>query len=223
MRGAGPGGIAPSALRGAGERLPAQVDATTCGIAALAAVAARVSNPAYLSAPPAAVERVQKRLHAVAARTGAPWPQSRGTSPWAIAVLAGRATGLDYAIRPWGRPGREALLAAVRADRDAFVFVGGGTPDPRGVRGLGPMRLLGEELAHGLDRMGLDFVSRHVVAVLGPESTAQRLLVFEPSSGRVHSLPLDALDEPDPPKRPALGYWRRPLLVVAPVRRRRDA
>jgi len=217
--------------------MPRQVDATTCGIAALAAVAARAGrHPQYLDSttPRRQIDRFQQRLHVLASRVPPGWPLSRGTSPWAVAELAGRATGLAYRGHLWGPRTRDLLDAALMRGDDAFLFVGGGSRggaaaaarDP----GLGRLRRLSEDAAARLDAEGLDRVPRHVVAVLGPESAAsaptgpadavpRRYAVFEPSSGRVFRIGRDALVDPDPPRLPALGNWRRPLVAVVPTSR----
>lgn len=243
--GPAPGGPAPGAetvrlgtahVRTGLGRMPRQVDGTTCGIAALAAVAARAGrHPRYLdpATPRERIDAFQTGLHLLASRVPPPWPLSRGTSPWAVARLAGRATGVRYRMRLWGADRtRDLLDEALMRGQDAFLFVGGGS---RGavealVRepGLGRFRQLSEDAAARLDAEGLDLVPRHVVAVLGPESAASaptglagavpaRYAVFEPSSGRVFRVGRDVLVDPDPPRLPALGHWRRPLLAVLPA------
>ena len=111
-------------------RLPAQVDPTTCGIAALAVVAARAGAlPGYLGAGRDHHVRVQQRLHSLAARTVLPWPQAWGTSPWALASLAGGATGYAHHLLPWGEGALRATEEALESGRDVFLYVGGrGTP-----------------------------------------------------------------------------------------------
>ncbi len=215
--------------------MPRQVDATTCGIAALAAVAARAGrHPQYLdpATPRWQIERFQQRLHVLASRIPPRWPLSRGTSPWAVVELAGRATGLTYRMCPWGPRAHDLLDSALMRGQDAFLFVGGGS---RGAAAavvnepeLGRLRRIGEDAAARLDGEGLDVVTRHVVAVLGPESAASapprlagalpaRYAVFEPSSGRVFRIGRDVLVDPDPPRLPALGNWRRPVVAVVPT------
>ncbi len=190
--------------------LPRQTDATTCGIAAVAAVAARarrLSVPRsmsggtgeeggaglYLDAGDDRIARVQRDLHRIAARTGIPWPQSLGTSPWALATLARRATGERYRILPWIGPWAgstsRAVDLAVEAGLDAFAY------------------------------SGSRLIPRHVVAILGQESEesgGETYAVFEPSSGAVLRVARSAFTAGDPQARAALGNWRRPLLAVVP-------
>lgn len=204
--------------------LPRQVDGTTCGIAALAAVAARAGrHPQYLDpeTPDWQIAAFQERLHRLASRVPPPWPLSRGTSPWALAALAGSAIGRRHRIRLWTAAVRERMDRVLEQGLDAFLFVGGGSRGAASAAAqspeLGRLRLLSEDAAAYLDSQGLDVVTRHVVAVLGPESAAAgRYAVFEPSSGRVFRIGRDALVDPDPPRLPALGNWRRPLLAVLP-------
>lgn len=202
--------------------LPTQVDATTCGIAALAVVAGRAgAAPGYLGASRRRQEAAQRRLHALAARTGIPWPQSLGTSPWALARLAGRATGEPWCVLPWSRGARLALIRANAQGRDTFVYVGGG-PHALGsalVDSLGPAAPLARRLA--------DLVPRHVVAVLAEAGAAvgreddegaraQWLEVFEPSSGSVTRLPAETLEGPWPLPGAPFGNWPRPLIALVP-------
>jgi len=199
--------------------LPSQVDPTTCGIAALAAVSARAGmHPAYLDAPRARQVRTQRSLHALAARTGAPWPQAWGTSPWALASLAQRASGYRYRIVSWGPSALVALDAARAHGEDAFLYVGGGSATSGATgEGHGPVRRTLEGAARALDRWGIDLVPRHVVALLGDDGHAEACTVFEPSSGRVREVPRAALEGPWPLPGPEFGHWARPLLAVAPV------
>lgn len=199
--------------------LPRQVDARTCGIAALAVVAARAgAAPTYLGASRVDQEEAQRRLHALAARTGLPWPQALGTSPWALACLAHRATGEPWCVLPWGRHSREALLRANARGRDAFIYVGGGPhalPSAL-VEGAGPAGPLVSRLA--------DLVPRHVVAVLAPSSApagdegarVRTVEVFEPSSGMLTRVPVDVLEGSGPLPGPPFGNWPRPLIVLVP-------
>lgn len=199
--------------------LPSQVDPTTCGIAALAAVAARSGvHPAYLDAPRVRQAHTQRSLHARAARTGAPWPQAWGTSPWALAALAERATGHRYRIVFWGSSALVALDAARTGGADSFLYVGGGSAASGGTgEGHGLLRRTLEGATRALDRWGMDLVPRHVVALLGDDGQAGACTVFEPSSGRVREVPRAALEGPWPLPGPEFGHWARPLLVVAPV------
>lgn len=199
--------------------LPRQVDARTCGIAALAVVAARAgAAPTYLGASRVDQEEAQLRLHVLASRTGLPWPRALGTSPWALARLAHRATGEPWCVLPWERRSREALLRADARGRDAFLYVGGGPhalPSAL-VEGAGPARPLVSRLA--------DLVPRHVVAVLasssapdGDEGARVRTVeVFEPSSGLLTGVPVDALEGTGPLPGIPFGNWPRPLIAVVP-------
>lgn len=198
--------------------LPSQIDPTTCGIAALAAVAARAGvHPAYLDATPGRQAHAQRSLHALAARTGLPWPQAWGTSPWALGRLAHRATGHRYRIMPWGPFALAALDAARSRGWDSFLYVGGGSAAGATGEGHGPLRRVLEGAARVLDRWGADLVPRHVVALLGDDGPAGACAVFEPSSGRVREVPRAALEGPWPLPGPEFGHCARPLLVVVPV------
>lgn len=205
---------------GRGRRsLPSQVDPTTCGIAALAAVTARAGvHPAYLDAPRVRQAQTQRSLHALAARTGAPWPRAWGTSPWALARLAGRATGHRYGILPWGPSALVALDAARARGEDSFLYVGGGSATSGGTgEGHGPVRRTLEGAARALDRWGIDIFPRHVVALLGDDGPAGSCTVFEPSSGHVREVPCAVLEGPWPLPGREFGHWARPLLAVTPV------
>ncbi len=194
----------------------------TCGIAALAAVAARARFPDYLLAPTPEVAAIQARLHRIAAHTGLPWPRRLGTSPWALGKLVGELTGERYVTRVWAslsnnlraphnhgsqrshasqrsrRSPREralrAVLRSVKENKDCFLYVGGPPGKP-------------------LQRC----IPRHVVAVLGPESTETTLRIFEPSSGRVFAVSTDSLLSPSGSARPEFGNWCYPLLAVVPA------
>ena len=181
--------VTPRVPLAVGARLPAQANGQTCGIAALAAVVARMGRGTYLSATPEEHRAFQEGLHRAAAMTGVPWPRSLGTSPWALARLASKASGRPYRIHLWSGLGCKVLHSAIANADDAFLYVGD------------------------------SLVPRHVVAVLGLESAQGDYRIFEPSSGRVVALARPALVNPHSPKRPELGHWRRPILVVAPVPR----
>ena len=84
--------MTPSASRTArairrppGTTMPAQVDPTTCGIAALCAVGARAGLVpqlrGYLDADPGTVRATQLRAHRLAAGDTYRWPLSLGTFP----------------------------------------------------------------------------------------------------------------------------------------------
>ncbi|MFN8047971.1 MAG: hypothetical protein U0P48_05250 [Ancrocorticia sp.] len=192
---------------------PTQTSPVTCGIAALAAVAARTRFPDYAHAPLPEVAEAQARLHRVASHTGLPWPRQLGTAPWALAKLVGELTGERYVTRVWASSSNNlrsprnhslrrnqafhAVLRAVEANKDCFLYVGG----PQGKR---------------LQRR----IPRHVIAVLGAESTETTLRIFEPSSGRVFAVPTDSLltlSSPSGKARPEFGNWCYPLLAVVPA------
>ncbi|QWW20066.1 hypothetical protein I6B53_02910 [Schaalia sp. 19OD2882] len=176
--------------------MPVQTNPTTCGIASLAVVAARAGrDPDYLGAPLESVARRQALLHRLASRTGLPWPRALGTSPWALAALAERATGARHVILPWGAAAMAAVQRCVRAGQDVFLYSG--------------------DAGQWWSRL----VPRHVVLVLGPESDedAAHLSIYEPSTGHVHRVASSVLTEPDGTPVPALGHWRRVQLVVAPA------
>ena len=173
---------------------PRQTSPVTCGIAALAAVAGRCRFPKYLALPPLEAATVQERLHIIASRTGLPWPRALGTSPWALAALAGSLTGRHYQIHPVLRDGKAALARAVETGSDCFLYVGGN--------------------AKAWQR----WVPRHVVAVLGAESTLTTIWIFEPSSGDVFEVPFASLfDRGRREPRPEFGRWWTAMLAVAPV------
>ncbi|MFT3944534.1 MAG: hypothetical protein QM705_12050 [Ancrocorticia sp.] len=219
---------------------PAQSSPVTCGIAALAAVAARYQFPNYVLAPTPEVAAIQARLHRIAARTGLPWPRCLGTSPWALAALVGKLTGERYETRVWASssnnfrllrnfrsdwncspvrnfglfwnllsfrnhssphnhssPRNQALhavLQAVEANKDCFLYVGGPSGKPL-----------------------QSWIPRHVVAVLGAESTETTLTIFEPSSGRIFRVLTDSLLASSGKARPEFGNWCYPLLIVVPA------
>ena len=202
------------------DRYPAQGDPTTCGIAALAVVsarhAARTGAPfaTYLGASEGEALLVQQDMHEVAARTGLPWPQALGTSPWALATLAKRSTGMTYRILPWGTRAVDLVNEAIDAGHDAFVYTGGGAY----VTGGG---LLGGVLS-AVAKVGVEWAPRHVVAVLAGEAPAGQVAIFEPTSGKVFRLDREelaaySLGQGDKERLPHWGYWTRPLLAVVPI------
>lgn len=172
---------------------PRQVDATTCGIAALAVVAARASaDPGYLTASRERVERTQLELHAIAARIGVPWPQALGTSPWSLARLAGAATGVRYGIVLAGAGARRRIDGALVSGRDVLVYTGGSRVPLSGL------------------------IPRHVVVLLAHEGAPDSYEVFEPSSGRVYRVAPDDFYSHAESALPALGHWRRVLFALVP-------
>ena len=267
-------GLSPTARRAA---YPRQTSTVTCGIAALAAVAGRCRFPQYLEATGSEVAAKQAHLHQIASRTGLPWPRFLGTSPWALAALAGRLTGHRYSIYPmWRRqkyrptgnlsnlPGitkkdpaqqgtsrghysgrggwTQDAIASVMDEgpdgpaHDAFARLAEAGPVGWAQRAIarvvdaGPGGRAHEVLA-GAVEADLDcfiyvggnakewqrWIPRHVVAVLGEESTLEMLQMFEPSSGKVFEVSFASLfDRPRRGSRPEFGQWRTPLLAVLP-------
>lgn len=199
---------------------PAQCNPTTCGIAALAVVsarhAARTGSPfaTYLGATAGEALLVQQDIHEVASRAGFPWPQALGTSPWALAALAKRSTGMRYRILRWGRRAVDLVNKAIDAGHDAFVYTGGGAY----VTGGG---LLGGALS-AVAKIGVEWAPRHVVAVLAGEAPEGQIAIFEPTSGRVFRLDREelaaySLGQGDKERLPHWGYWKKPLLAVVPI------
>ncbi|WP_022868705.1 hypothetical protein [Schaalia vaccimaxillae] len=177
---------------------PRQVDATTCGIASLAVVAARAGKDSdYLRGDRQRIARTQVALHEVAARVGLPWPKSLGTSPWALARLARRATGLRYKVVTGEKMG-PAIDESLRNGLDVFGYTGGS------------------------DKPFDDLIPRHVIAILaGDDGDAAGVYsVFEPSSGQVFKVRARAVLESQEEARPALGYWHRILFALTPVQER---
>lgn len=185
----------PQALLPAPGAYPKQVDPTTCGIAAIAVLAARAkADPAYLSRSREGIIRTQEELHALSARIGMPWPQALGTSPWAAARLARAATGLRHRI-VLGASMRLRSDEALSRGRDVLVYTGG----------------WGSALS--------GWIPRHVVLLLAHRSTG-RYAVFEPSSGRVLMVDPAGFFSGDEASRAALGFWRRPLIALVPEKAR---
>lgn len=182
----------PESTRRAPSSYPSQIDPTTCGIAALAVLAARAqADPGYLSRSRADVARTQKALHAISARAGLPWPQALGASPWALAGLAEKATGLHHSIVLRGPSMGRRIDEALSRGRDVLVYTGGWSAPLSGA------------------------IPRHVVLLLAHEDD-DLYAVFEPSSGRVYSVsPQDFLIGAETARR-ALGFWKRPLLALVP-------
>lgn len=167
---------------------------------------------------------MQARLHKVASCTGLPWPRVWGTAPWALAALAGSLTGHRYRIYPMWRHQEVHSLGA------QTNLSGGGANRAIISQHLGSVGLVQGAIARAV-ATGADcflyvggnakawqrWIPRHVVAVLGVESTSQTLRVFEPSSGEVFELPFASLlDQPGRGPRPEFGRWWFPLLAVVP-------
>lgn len=173
---------------------PKQADPTTCGIATLAVLAARANaDPVYLSLSPDKRERAQIHLHRVASRVGVPWPQALGTSPWALAKLASKATGERHRIVMRGKRFRVAVDSALCRGRDVLVFTG------------------------GWDMPGSAWIPRHVVLVLADGTDTRIYAVFEPSSGKVFRVNADDFYAGAPSARASMGHWKNVLCAVVPT------
>lgn len=176
-----------------------QVNGRTCGIAALASCAARSGRlPSYAECNADTAGKLQLDLHLRASRTGVWWPRFWGTSPWALSRLASEVTGIPYRIRRWVSStfspsySIKAIERAISTDQDCFLFVGG-TPDSR--------------LA----------IPRHVVLILGVESTEGQWQIFEPSSGNVYIVAPETLAGDGRTRQRHFGNWVKPLLLVSPA------
>jgi len=186
-----------------------QVDERTCGAAVLAMLrlAGDPRRALELSRWPdgaaAAFAAQQRLLHARTTRTarGLPtWPPALGTPPWG-AARAARYGRVRYCHRVvGGRTARRVLGAAVEA-------VAHGVPVPL---------YSGGDLAGGVSTA----VPRHVVLLTTVRDGVATL--YEPSSGRLHAVPVPALvaagrDGGD--RRPltaALGGWPHVVWALLP-------
>lgn len=172
---------------------PAQTNQFTCGIAALAACQARVDEASggilsnYQTFTAEQVKAVQKELHRDASWTGIPWPRFLGTSPWALAKMASRRTGVKYRLRVWSAKTAQAAVLANAHGYDVFVYVGGRVV-PRHV----VLMLAGEGAQMRIFEPG----SGQVLSV-------PRCLGWQKWTGK------------KPQKH--WGWWTRPLLAVVPV------
>lgn len=180
---------------------PAQTDQRTCGIAALAAFVARndADNGAnflrYCSASSGDVARLQGDLHRIASWVGMPWPRALGTSPWALATLATRATRRTYRMVAWNASGAEVVREAWAAGFDVMMYT------------------------------GQQVVPRHVVLLLGRGSAQacpahkEAASVFEPASGQIFEISPEELTAKrwsGKAGKAHWGWWTRPLMAVVP-------
>ncbi|MBN0040303.1 hypothetical protein JN535_09020 [Cellulosimicrobium cellulans] len=206
-----------------------QTDATTCGSAVLALVAAagdpvlalwlatglepgattvRASSPRPGGAARfRALQQEVKRRTNRAALGPLPWPAALGTPPWG-AARAARHADVRYVDRVVvGRRGdtdpviRSALVAAAR-----------GVPVPL---------FTGGDLALGVATA----VPRHVVLLTDVDAQARWCRVYEPSSGTVHDLdPASLLDGARSREvRRALGGWPHVCWALLPAGRAGEA
>lgn len=189
-----------------------QVDERTCGAAVLAllALAGDPRRALELSRrPPGAAEIFagsQRRWHARATRGpgGLPaWPVALGTPPWGAARVA-RYGPVRYTHRVvGGRSGASVLAAAVEA-------AAAGVPVPL---------YTGGDLARGVSTA----VPRHVVLLTAVRDGVAT--VYEPSSGRLHGLPVAGLvaaggvgraTRTDRVTEAALGGWPHVVWALLP-------
>ena len=188
-----------------------QVDERTCGAAVLAllALAGDPRRALELSRRPPAAETfagLQRRLHARATRGpgGLPaWPVALGTPPWGAARVA-RYGPVRYTHRVvGGRSGTRVLAAAAEA-------AAAGVPVPL---------YSGGDLARGVSTA----VPRHVVLLTAVRDGVAT--VYEPSSGRLHGLPVAGLVAAGGVGRPtgtdrtteaALGGWPHVVWALLP-------
>lgn len=200
-----------------------QTDATTCGSAVLALLAA-AGDPvlalwlatglspgeAAAAVPPPradgaarfrALQQEVKRRTNRAALGPLPWPAALGTPPWGAARTA-RYADARYA---------ERVVVGARSDqvvRSALVAAARGVPVPL---------FTGGDLALGVATA----VPRHVVLLTDADAPARRCRVYEPSSGTVHDL--DAAHLLDgarsPAVRRALGGWPHVCWALLPAGR----
>ncbi|MCK0116904.1 hypothetical protein MWU57_07640 [Isoptericola sp. S6320L] len=206
--GAGPTPLAPEAR---------QVDETTCGAAVLvmlrlagdpAAALALARDPRGAGPAFAALQR------ATQLRTRRVWPRRLGTPPWG-AARAAQYGPWRYTHRVVGsREPSAGPRAVLRAAVDA---ASAGIPVPL---------YSGGDLGHGATAA----VPRHVVlltavrqTVVGPTAT-----LYEPSSGALHAVPVDALrgaggaPRAQASRRRALGGWPHVVWAVLPSEERRE-
>lgn len=188
-----------------------QVDETTCGAAVLA-VLRLAGDPASALAlardPQGARHAFAARQRETHARTRRFWPRGLGTPPWGAAREA-RYGAVRYTHRVVG--GREPSEGSRAVLRAAVAAASAGIPVPL---------YTGGDLGHGVTTA----VPRHVVLLTavqeaggGPTAT-----LYEPSSGALHALPVDALRSADgapraqASRRRALGGWPHVVWAVLP-------
>ncbi|WP_418277585.1 hypothetical protein ACNHYB_06430 [Isoptericola jiangsuensis] len=223
----------PRALTLPGGGAARQVSPTTCGSAVLA-VLALAGDPrlalrlALADDPAAGFAGLQQTLQRACTTgpSGLPtWPRGLGTPPWAAARRA-RYGAVRYTHRVVGgadhvgrssrgargsggdeAPGGRVLPAALRA-------AAAGVPVPL---------YTGGDLSGGISRA----LPRHVVlltAVHAADTRGPRATLYEPSSGSLHTLPLDLLRRGAAPgdarglaaRTRALGGWPHVVWAVLP-------
>lgn len=200
-----------------------QIDQTTCGAATMAMmlmmgdplvalwVASGRRGGPYMPPEVFEVDVRGGAIHTVADRWGSlqwaihdrvtrhglgplPWPRAYGTPPWRVNNLT-RFAGLRF---------RGVLVDDARADElaalaaHARAALADGIPVPLYASG---------DSARGLDSV----VPRHVVLLVGVDGDA--FLVYEPSSGALHRLDLEAVGGGPVA---ALGNWNRAAWAVLP-------
>ena len=209
-----------------GAALAAQTDATTCGSAVLAMLAAAGDPglalwlatgeelPGYVPPEVVVLRRVlpgaiptspERRFaaaqlavkHVTNRLDPIGWPGALGTPPWG-AVRAARHGGVRF--RGELVDDADARRTAGQLDR-VVAALEAGVPVPLYVQGD-----LGGGLAHA--------VPRHVVLLTGLADDGG-LLVYEPGRGRVAPVPRAALLAPEGP-RPELGGWTHAAWILLP-------
>jgi len=183
-----------------------QVDERTCGAAVLSLLSLAgdprraVELARWPTGPAAAFAGLQRQWHARTTHGpwGLPsWPAALGTPPWGAAREA-RYGRVRYTHRVVGGRGARGVLAA------AVDAAAAGAPVPL---------YTGGDLARGVGTA----VPRHVVlltAVRGGLAT-----LYEPSSGRLHAVPVATLADPRADARlrtPALGGWPHVVWALLP-------
>lgn len=181
-----------------------QVDGTTCGAAVLLMLRASGDETlaAELDANPGMIDSYQREIHADVCRGALgplSWPRAYGSPPWSLAREA-RYPGVDYearAVDDASEHGRAILNAVWHANRH-------GIPVPL---------YTGGNLREGLSRA----VPRHVVLAVPPAEPVSEasLLIYEPSSGLLHEVPLTDLFARTGPH-PALGGWTHIVWAILP-------
>ena len=216
-RGVGPVKWGPNHLK--------QVDQTTCGAATMA-MATMVADPfvalwvatgqsiaSYLPIEVLRSETAKRPAHTIIERWQSlqrsihwattqsaigplPWPRALGTPPWRvdnqlrIAGVRMRGLLINDAKPTELAAGLAHASAALRDGIPVPVYSGGDST--QGLQGVVP---------------------RHVVLLLGREGDELRF--YEPGSGAVHKVTVDALSQPHG-RMPALGNWTRVVWLVLP-------
>ncbi|MGC4174617.1 hypothetical protein [Demequina sp.] len=202
-----------------------QVDQTTCGAASMTMMA-MITDPFvalwvatgqvvgdYMPPEVLRVEVNGFRAHTVTERWNAlqrathlattqsavgplPWPRALGTPPWRVdnvtrcAGLRMRGFVIDDGVPGDLAAGLAHASAALRDGIPVTAYVGG-------------------DVSLGLEAA----VPRHVVLLVGRDGDALR--IYEPGSGAVHAVPVEALSPPHG-KLAALGHWTRLVWLVLP-------